>query len=168
YGLALPELFVFLILSGDFRLQVVVLLDLIFQIEVVEAYPPDGGDKHQDPQPLYHRHFVEFRHDQTPNGSPLRYDCFCTLSEKPFSQISSNLNACTSLIALSCDVSLISTDLNCPVFLRFAIKSATASALKARPVKVRFLPFVVIVPSHTASVLLTVSATRLSISTVPF
>src|SRR5262249_53928152 len=165
--LELPELLVFRSLSGDFRLKIVVFLDLIFQVEIVEAYPSDGGDKHQDPQPLYHRHFVEFRH-KTPEGPPLHYDCFCTLLEKPISQMSSNLNACTSLIWASCAVSLISTDLNCPVFLRFAIRSATASALKARPVKFRFLPSVVIVSSHIASVLLTVSATMLSISTGPF
>src|SRR6185437_848336 len=98
------------------------------------------------------------------------YDCvwdFFTLNPEFISHINSNLNAWTSFTALSWAVSLISTVLNAPVFLRLDIRSATEFGLNAIPVKFRVLPSLVMVSSQTASVLLMVSATRFSRSTGP-
>src|SRR5579864_1907745 len=105
--------------------------------------------------------------------SPVDYCCYdalwdlFTLNPEFISQINSNLKAWTSFTALSWAVSLISTVLNAPVFLRLAIRSATEFGLNAIPVKFSVLPSLVMVSSQTASVLLMVSATRFSRSTGP-
>src|SRR6185437_6666114 len=165
-GLKLPQLFVFTRLFLDLGPDLVIGLDLGIQIHVVIGHAYNQGHQQHDSQPGPKRHFIEFRHVKRPYRL-LRYDSF-TLLDNPISQMSSNLKACNSFTEESCEVSLISTVLNAPVLRKFVIRSATASALSAIPTKFKLLPSEVMESSHTASVLLTVSATRFSRLTGPF
>src|SRR5690348_12179272 len=105
--LKLPQLLVFAGLFLDLCPDLVVLLDLWIQIDVVVSHAYDQRDEQHHTQPRSKRHFIEFRHIK-PSLNCSDYDCCFTLLEKAFSQISSNLKACSSFTVASCDVSLIS------------------------------------------------------------
>src|ERR1051326_8379318 len=168
-GLEGPQHIVFSSFVFDLGVQLLIGLVQRIEIDVVIRRANHQGRNKQYPGPRCQRHFTEFRHIKPPTLNCWPYDCFCTfpVNVGAISQFSSNLNACTSFTEASCNVSLISTVLNAPVFLKLAIKSATALGLSAMPVKFSVLPSLVIVSSQTASVEFTVSATRFSRFTGP-
>src|SRR5262249_301942 len=166
--LKLPQAIIFRLLVVEPGLQLLVRLVQRIEVNVVVSSPDHGRGHEQHPGPRAERHFTEFRHIN-PRLLNAAHDAFCTFPVKvgASSQFSSNLNACPSFTWASCSVSLISTVLNAPDFLRLAIRSATALGLRAVPVNVSVLPSFVKVSSQMASVLLIVSATMFSRLTGP-